>query len=395
MQTEISLSKRIKRHVIGRTRSYFIACPPGFESLCAKELTAIPLNVQHASVIPGGVEFKGRLDDCYLANLNLRTANRILLRLHAFKASNFKHLEKRLAEIPWELYLPHHSTLKIRATVKHCRLYHTGAIEKHFGESIANGLAQTEIKDGDGPDSESPQQIFVRGIDDRFTVSIDSSGDNLYKRGLKKHAGTAPLRETLAAASLLLAGYSGKEPLVDPMCGAGTYSLEAALMVKKIPPGWFREFAFMQWPAYRPKRFGYLKRQFEDYFVQPEKPLIFASDKDPLACRQLEQCTQQFGLSDTVSINNADFFELVPRDFTDQPGLVTINPPYGRRMGTRQESTELFQAICEKLARDYKGWKLVLIAPIKLLEKKVPFKLKTYPLFHGGLILKLMVGKIG
>ena len=395
MQTEISLSKRIKRHVIGRTRSYFIACPPGFESLCAKELTAIPLNVQHASVIPGGVEFKGRLDDCYLANLNLRTANRILLRLHAFKASNFKHLEKRLAEIPWELYLPHHSTLKIRATVKHCRLYHTGAIEKHFGESIANGLAQTEIKDGNGPDSESPQQIFVRGIDDRFTVSIDSSGDNLYKRGLKKHAGTAPLRETLAAASLLLAGYSGKEPLVDPMCGAGTYSLEAALMVKKIPPGWFREFAFMQWPAYRPKRFGYLKRQFEDYFVQPEKPLIFASDKDPLACRQLEQCTQQFGLSDTVSINNADFFELVPRDFTDQPGLVTINPPYGRRMGTRQESTELFQAICEKLARDYKGWKLVLIAPIKLLEKKVPFKLKTYPLFHGGLILKLMVGKIG
>jgi putative N6-adenine-specific DNA methylase len=178
------------------------------------------------------------------------------------------------------------------------------------------------------------------------------------------------------------------------MCGAGTYSLEAALMAKKIPPGWFREFAFMQWPAYRAKRFGYLKRQFEDHFVRPDKPLIFASDKDPLACRQLEQCTQQFGLSDTVSINNADFFELVPRDFTDRPGLVTINPPYGHRIGTRQESTELFQAVCEKLARTYKGWNLVLIAPSKLLEKKVPFELKTYPLFHGGLILKLMVGKI-
>jgi putative N6-adenine-specific DNA methylase len=395
MHPEVSLSKRIKRHVIGRTRRYFIASPPGFETLCAKELASLPLGVQHVSVIPGGVEFKGRLDDCYLANLNVRTANRILLRLHAFKASNFKQLEKRLAEIPWELYLPHHSALKIRATVKHCRLYHTGAIEKHFRESIANGLAHTAINDGDGPDPASPQQIFVRGIDDRFTVSLDSSGDNLYKRGLKKHAATAPLRETLAAASLLLTGYSGKGPLVDPMCGAGTYSLEAALMVKKIPPGWFREFAFMRWPAYRPKRFGYLKRQFEDYFVQPEKPLIFASDKDPLACRQLEQCTRQFGLSDAVRVSNADFFERVPQDFTDQPGLVTINPPYGRRMGTRQESTELIQAICEKLAREYKGWKLVLIAPIKLLEKKVPFKLKTYPLFHGGLILKLMVGKIG
>ena len=394
MQTETSLSKRIKRHVIGRTRSYFIACSPGFETLCAKELTSLALNVEQPSVIPGGVEFKGRLDDCYLANLNLRSANRILLRLDNFKASNFKQLEKRLAEIPWELYLPQQSALNIHATVKHCRLYHTGAIEKRFRESISKGLPAIAIDDENGPDPASPQQVFVRGIDDRFTVSMDSSGDNLYKRGLKKHTGKAPLRETLAAASLLIAGYSGKEPLVDPMCGAGTYSLEAALIAKKIPPGWFREFAFMQWPAYRAKRFGYLKRQFEDSFVQPERPLIFASDKDPQACRQLEQCTRRFGLSDTISINNADFFQLVPGNFTDRPGLVTINPPYGRRIGTRQESMEIFQAICDKLAREYKGWRLVLIAPGKLLEKKVPFKLKTYPLFHGGLAVKLMVGKI-
>src|SRR5210317_932003 len=139
MQTETSLSKRIKRHVIGRTRSYFIACSPGFETLCAKELTSLALNVEQPSVIPGGVEFKGRLDDCYLANLNLRSANRILLRLDNFKASNFKQLEKRLAEIPWELYLPQQSALNIHATVKHCRLYHTGAIEKRFRESISKG----------------------------------------------------------------------------------------------------------------------------------------------------------------------------------------------------------------------------------------------------------------
>ena len=394
MPSETSLTKRIKRHVIGRTRSYFIATPPGFETLCAKELASLALKVPHVAVIAGGVEFKGRLDDCYLANLNLRTANRILLRLHTFKASNFKQLEKRLVEIPWELYLPDLSAPIVRATVKHCRLYHTGAIEKRTRESIADGLPVTPADDGNDPDPASSQQIFVRGIDDRFTVSLDSSGDHLYKRGLKKHTATAPLRETLAAAALLLAGYSGKEPLVDPMCGAGTYSLEAALIAKRIPPGWFRQFAFMQWPAYRPNRFGYLKRQFEDRFIQHAKPLIFASDKDPLACRQLEQCTRQFGLSDTVSINNADFFELVPRDFTDQPGLVAINPPFGRRIGTRRESAGIFQAICEKLAREYKGWKLVLIAPSRLLEKKVPFKLKTYPLFHGGLVLKLMVGKM-
>lgn len=394
MNPETSFSKRIKRHVIGRARDYFIVTPPGFENLCLKELSSLPLSIRSATVTTGGVEFKGRLDDCYLANLNLRSANRILLRIHTFKASNFRQLEKKLVEIPWDLYLSKHSIPKIHVTVRHCRLFHTEAIGKRFSESIGGSLSATGVNGLSRPAPESTQQIFVRGIDDDFTVSIDSSGDNLYKRGLKRHAGRAPLRETQAAASLLMTGYSGREPLVDPMCGAGTFSLEAALIAKRIPPGWFREFAFMQWPSYRPKRFGYLKRQFEVHFVQLEKPLIFASDKDLMACCRLERCTQKFGLSDAISITNRDFFEIIPSEVTDQPGVVTINPPYGRRIGTRQESTEIILAICEKLARDYKGWKLALIAPSKLFEKKVPFKLKTHPLFHGGLMLKLMVGNI-
>ena len=323
-----------------------------------------------------------------------RTANRILMRIETVDATSFSQLQKKLSDIPWELFLKVDQVLQTHATTRHCRLYHTGAISERILKSIEARKKNREFMVSDEKSPSLTQNIYVRGVDDRFTVSIDSSGESLYKRGLKQHTGTAPLRETLAAASLSLAGYSGKEPLIDPMCGAGTYSLEAALMVKKIPPGWFREFAFMQWPAYRTKRFEYLKRHFEDDFVQPDKPVIFASDKNPLACRQLEQCTRQFGLSDTVSIINADFFELVPGDFSDQPGLITINPPYGRRIGSRQESIEIFQAICETLARQYKGWKLVLIAPSKQLEKKVPFKLKTYPLLHGGLTLKLMVGRI-
>jgi putative N6-adenine-specific DNA methylase len=238
------------------------------------------------------------------------------------------------------------------------------------------------------------QQIFVRGLDDRFTVSIDSSGDNLYKRGLKKHTGKAPLRENLAAASLLFSGYCGNEPLVDPMCGAGTYSLEAALVAKRIPSGWFREFAFMQWPSYRPKKFAHLKRGSEENFKRFEKPLIFASDKDPAACRRLEQCVQKFDLTDAINIINKDFFELVPRDFTDRPGVVAINPPYGRRIGTWRDSTKLFQAICEKLGDEYKGWKLVLIAPHKKMADCVPFKLKILSFRHGGLKPVLMIGRI-
>jgi putative N6-adenine-specific DNA methylase len=394
MSSEFPLTKRIKRHVIGRRRDYFAVTAPGFEALCLNELQSLVPDHFAASADTGGVAFKGRLQECYLANLNLSTANRILMRIETVDATSFSQLQRKLSEIPWELFLKADQVLQTHVTTRHCKLYHTGAISERILTSIEACKKNREFMVGDENSPSFPQNIFVRGVDDRFTVSIDSSGESLYKRGLKQYAGPAPLRETLAAASLCLAGYSGKEPLVDPMCGAGTYSLEAALMVKKIPPGWFREFAFMQWPAYRTKRFEYLKRQFEDDFVQPEKPVIFASDKDPRACRQLERCTRQFGLSDTVSINNADFFDLVPSDFTDQPGLITINPPYGRRIGTRQESSEIFQAICETLARQYKGWKLALITPSKRLEKKVPFKLRTYPLLHGGLRLKLMVGRI-
>lgn len=394
MSFESPLTKRIKRHVIGRSREYFAVTAPGFEKLCLKELRSLALDNLTASADTGGVAFNGRLQECYLANLNLRTANRILMRIETVNVTSFSQLQKKLSDISWELFLRTDQVPQMHVTTRHCKLYHTEAISDRVLKAIAARKKNTAFMD---PGEKLPfltQSIYVRGVDDRFTVSIDSSGDHLHKRGLKRHSGKAPLRETIAAAALLLSGYNGIKPLIDPMCGTGTFSLEAALMTKNIPPGWFRKFAFMQWPAYRTKRFGYLKRQFEDYFVQPEKPLIFASDIDPLACHQLEKCTRQFSLSDTVSINNTDFFELVPGNFTDQPGLVTINPPYGRRIGTRQAGMEIFQAICEKLAQEYKGWKLVLIAPSKLLEKNVPFKLKTYPLFHGGLILKLMVGNI-
>jgi putative N6-adenine-specific DNA methylase len=123
--------------------------------------------------------------------------------------------------------------------------------------------------------------------------------------------------------------------------------------------------------------------------------LIFASDKDPLACGRLEQCTLKSGLSGSIRIANRDFFELAPSDFTDRPGVVTINPPYGRRIGTATESRRLLGKICQKLAHEYKGWMLVLIAPYKTVAKSAPFRLTPRPFRHGGLKLGLIIGKIG
>jgi putative N6-adenine-specific DNA methylase len=394
MSPESSLSKRIKRHVIGRRRSYFAGTSPGFEALCYEELSALGLSIENVAIVEGGVEFEGRLQDCYLSNLHLRTASRILLRIDQFKASGFRQLEKKAAEIPWELYLPPTMIPQIHVTTKHCRLYHSDAIGQRFLDGISMHSSINDFDPGKKNDFTSDLTVFVRGVDDRFMVSIDSSGNHLHKRGLKRHRGKAPLRETQAAAALLMTGYNGTEPLIDPMCGTGTFSLEAALIAKNIPPGWFREFSFMQWPSFSQKRWEYLKSQCVPKFANPQKPLIFASDQDSAACSRLEKCIQKHKLSGLIKVSQKDFFDFIPEELTDQTGVVVINPPYGRRLGNLEKSDHLFVAICDKLKQDFMGWKLVLVAPDSNLIKKIPFQLDALPFFHGGLKPTLMFGRI-
>jgi putative N6-adenine-specific DNA methylase len=394
MSIDSAQHKRIKRHVTGRLRTYFAASAPGFEDLCLRELSALGLPIEDAAIVDGGVEFRGRLLECYQANLHLRTAGRILLRIGSFKATGFRQLEKKVAAIPWELYLPPVGLPSVHVTTRHCRLYHTEAIGQRFSAGIKRHLPDSGSNREDANGRLSDPTVFIRGRDDRFTISIDSSGDHLHKRGLKRHHGKAPLRETLAAAALMLAGYSGAAPLIDPMCGTGTFSLEAALMVKNIPPGWFREFAFQRWPSFSQKRWDYLKRRCETRFSLPRRPMIFASDQDDAACRQLEKCTQQNHLSDIIAVAQRNFFDVVPGELTDQTGMVVLNPPYGKRLGSLEKSDQLFGAIGDKLDQAYKGWKVVLVAPDRKLIKKIPFKLEVLPFFHGGLKPALMFGKI-
>jgi putative N6-adenine-specific DNA methylase len=393
MSSETSLSKRIKRHVVGRIRPYFAVTAPGAERLCRSELSALPLSVQDAVVVNGGVEFKGTLQDCYLANLHLRTANRILMRIHNFRASSFRQLEIKAAEIPWELYLPVECALQIHTTTRHCRLYHTDAISQRLRECLSN-YGITDGGRGQNAGIIIGQKIFVRGADDQFTISIDSSGEHLHKRGLKIHTGRAPLRETTAAAALITAGYRGAGPVLDPMCGTGTFSLEAALMAKHIPPGWFREFAFMEWPSFRPQKWEYLKRSCRTQFTGSGAPTIFASDNDPIACRRLAKGAAANRLDDAIKVLNQDFFELRPVDLTSRSGLVAINPPYGKRLENPSLSELLFIRICDRLKQEYKGWKVILIAPGRHLASKVPFRLEAHPFFHGGLRPVLMIGTI-
>lgn len=392
MASENALEKRIKRRVRGKVRDFFIQTAPGFEKVCFDELTSLPLSSKCAMIISGGVEFKGRVHDCYLANLRLSTANRILMRIKSFKATNFRQLDERLKGVDWELYFKPEQTVRIRVSSKSSRLYHKKAISERIRESLTARMDQFDATD----DSETavPQQLFVRIFDDRFTLSVDSSGELLYKRQLKTHGGKAPIRETIAAVALKLAGYTGNEPLLDPMCGAGTFPLEAALTATNIPPGWYRNFAFMDWPVFRGKRWSYIRNESEKEIHMPQTPFIVGSDKDENAIDKLQKSIEDHGLTDVIRVVCMDFFDLDPSSFFDQPGIVVINPPYGQRMGDARQSNQLIHDIFNVLKTTYKGWKAAIVLPRKHLVENAPFETTSHYFQHGGLQLVLITGII-
>ncbi len=380
-----SAIKRIRRHIRGQTHTFFAATAPGFESLCLDELSALPLSIKEAKITDGGVEFSGRVWDAYLTNLHLRTANRILMRIGEITASNFHRLKKKLAELPWEIYLPTDGIPDVNVSVRKSRLWHSDAIADIVRKSIRNrlGISDSPL---------SSQQIFVRGINDHFLFSIDTSGELLHKRGLKTKVGKAPIRETTAAAILKQAQYHPEDPLIEPLSGSGTFSLEAAMIAANIPAGWFREFAFTHHPSFESGRWKHIRREAEKQIALPNAGQIFASDKDPKACAELEKTVEQHGLSQLIRVDCKDFFDILPTQI--RPGLIIINPPYGRRIGTQADSENFFQAMGKHLQKAYPGWKAAIVVPHKDLLKYFHFKTRIYQFFHGGMKLFLMIGKI-
>jgi putative N6-adenine-specific DNA methylase len=193
---------------------------------------------------------------------------------------------------------------------------------------------------------------------------------------------------------LILAGYSPPEPLVDPMCGAGSFSLEAAMRSHNIPAGWFRDFAFSGWPAFAltRKRWQHIKDQCAQRIVDTSNAAIFAADVDPSACKALEENAADSGLSASIAVSNRDFFDLTPGELGVAPGLLTINPPFGRRMGSRKQSDALFQELCNRLKAVWRGWRVALVVPRKGLLKRIPFPFSVQEVRHGGLRLYLITG---
>ena len=386
-----ALQRRIKRHVAGPTHTFFVVAPPGLETLCRRELAAILGDGRSLRPVHGGVVFEGRLEDLYRANLQLRTASRVLMRLAEFKAAGFGALAKRLAEIPWELYLPAGQLPAVHVTARHSRLYHSQAVAERVRAAVARRL-EVSI---DGPlpvdRSATPQQLFVRLQDDRLTLSLDSSGENLFKRGIKTHGGRAPLRETLAAAILLMAGYRGAEPLLDPMCGSGTLLIEAAMIACNIPANINRDwFGFQTWKDYDPSLFATIHEaslsRTRDFPFR-----ITGYDKAPSAVRKATGNIEGARLSEFIQVEQRDFFKTSRED--EGPLFLICNPPYGDRLPV--DMPFFYGRIGDTLKQGYsntQAW--ILTGNLEALKHVGLRPTKKIKLFNGGIESRLVLYNI-
>jgi len=393
--TEKALARRIKQHVIGRDQQFYAVAPPGLESVCRRELAGLGDPPAETIQRRGGVAFAGRLTTCYQANLMCRTASRILMRIQSFKVRDFESLEERTGTIPWELYLKGNAALQVRVSTHASRLYHRDAVAERILNAVTRRLAPYSSSTAPGSSPDTPvQRIWARLQDDRLTLSLDSSGDHLHKRGVKTHGGPAPLRETLAAAGLMLAGFDRETVLCDPMCGSGTFAIEAAMMVKQIPPGWYRTFAFMDWPGFRLSHWQYLRRQAAPPPDTVEEPRIFAADRSRTAVGQLAALLHDADLGKVIDLQQQDFFDRAAPDLGRRRGLIALNPPYGQRLGKPEAMPRLIGEILRKLQRDFIGWQVLLVLPDKRLLRQVPFAVVSYRVVHGGRPVWLAMGSV-
>lgn len=375
--------KRVKRRVGGREHDFFIVCSPGLETVCRSEMLTAGVPAGNLNLIAGGIEFKGRISDCMAMNLNLRSPSRILMRISRFKADSFEKLEKKIRAIDFPLFLPKNSDLKFSVTARKSRLYHSGAIAGR-----CDALIQDQLKTMDAftADQASTQTVYIRADQDEFHISLDSTGDLLFKRGIKQKVTPAPLRENLAFAMLYRAGFSERDILLDPMCGSGTFSLEAAMIKAGILPGLFRSFAFESWPGFSPRAFAHLKKQARENQTLLSEKQIFASDIDDHAVAVMRQNISTHDFCQTIDLCRKDFFSLSPSMISPgKKGVIMLNPPYGKRLEEKTGTKILYREIEKKLLSDFKGWRLGIILPLKDVLPDPLLKLQWKPISHGGL----------
>jgi len=377
--------------------------PPGVEELTAAELTALGISLRRT--FRGGVEFSASDRQLYAANLWSRTATRIIVRVARFVAPSFADLERELAAVPWDRWIPPGATPEVRVSSTSSRLYHTDAVAERVVAAAGGGPRAA----GSGP--AAAPLVVVRMVHDRVMVSVDSSGAPLHQRGWRLDSGPAPLRETLAAAMLLASGWDGRSPLVDPLCGSGTIAVEAALLAAGRPPGGGRRFGFQEWPTFAPGTWASVTASpprgraavADDHEVgragrddvtgdQGVSPMIRGSDRDGAAIAAARANAARAGVGRAVGFSTAPLSSVAPDGGAS--GWIVTNPPYGKRVGS-DDLPRLYAQLGEVLRERFGGWTVALLVADPGVARAANLPLTTrLRTVNGGIPVHLLVGGV-
>ncbi|MCD7059398.1 THUMP domain-containing class I SAM-dependent RNA methyltransferase [Pelagibacterium xiamenense] len=355
----------------------FLMAPPGLEPALAAEARA--KGFADPRPVPGGVVTQGGWPDVWRANLTLRGAGHVLARIASFPAVHLAQLDKRARRVPWADVLKPGVPVRVEAVCRKSKIYHSAAAAQRIATAITEELGAPIASD-------AALVIKARIENDVVTISIDTSGASLHKRGHKEAVARAPMRETLAALFLHQCGYDGTEPVLDPMCGSGTFVIEAAEIAANLAPGRSRRFAFEDLATFEAEAWQTLRAS-----IAPTAPSsrFFGSDRDPGAVRMSQANAERAGVSAWTEFTQQTVSTLTPPD--GPPGLVIVNPPYGARIGNKGQLTALYAALGQTLATRFAGWRVGLITSDPTLAKstRLPFLPTGAPVDNGGIRVTL------
>lgn len=329
-------------------------CAFGLEKVVYDEIKKLSLWVIKTK--DGRITFRGEIEDVIRANLWLRCADRVLIKMAEFPATTFDELFDQINTLAWEKYIGPTDAFPVHATSVKSLLHSEPAIQSIVKKAVVKKLQTAHHTQYLSENSGATFRIIVKVTKDQFLIGIDTSGESLHKRGYRTHATTAPIKETLASAILKLSDWTPDRTLIDPFCGSGTFAIEAALMAHNMAPGLNRTFAFEVWPWIDRETPKNLRREAELAAVrtiEPGKtplsePRIYSFDIDPPALKIAKENAAHAGFTN-LNFKRADFRDL---DFSKFENCTFVaNPPYGERLEERTTVEKMYRDLGQKFTQ--------------------------------------------
>jgi len=364
---------------------YFAICPRGLEELLLEELRAI--GAEELLVTHGGVHFSGDWAVCYRANLESRLATRILLHIVTGPYAKEDDIYRLAVRQLWPNHFAVSRTMRVVTTAIKCPLKSLDFVTLRVKDAVCDRFRE-DLGERPNIETRNPDvSVHVFLTENTCTLYLDTSGQPLWQRGFRKASVDAPLKENLAAGILKLSGWQPGMPLIDPMCGSGTFLLEAVQMALDRAPGLDRGFAFELLKKFEALEWASIRAAAEARVKPAERMDIRGWDNDDRAVRATRRNLQEAGFANIVTVDQGDILEIAPLNET---GILITNPPYGERIGEEDELATFYPQLGTALKRHWAGWNCFFFTADLRLPKLVGLKpSRKTPLFNGPLECRL------